>query len=155
VAVDVKAFASLNDSQRKSLGGTPQYLAFKRVIGELVEYYKGRDEQLSVICDDDQQCSPQYYRILNELRHQSRPFRKTIVSLCFADDKHFSPLQASDMIAYLVRTEAERRFHQKEDRTFGGLLQQLASPPSGPPLEMLGGYFGDAEIASLVSKFKL
>jgi hypothetical protein len=154
LAVDVPGFQALNEAQRKAMGGEPHYLAFKRVLGEIVRYYKEPDIRVAVVCDDEQSYSPECYRILNALRSQHHDFQRKVISICFADDDYFVPLQAADMLAYLVRCEAERQFFGKAGHQFGSLFDQLISPPHGKGPTLLGGFFGKEELRSLAAKVK-
>ncbi len=154
VAADVSGFAALSESEKKAMGGEPHYLAFMRVLGEIVNFYKDPNVQLSVVCDDEQSYSPRCYAIMNQIRSKHSEFRRKIVSLCFADDEYFVPLQAADMLAYLVRCEAERQFTGRTDHQFGGLFNQLTDPPRGHGPTLLGGFFGREQLRSLASKVK-
>jgi hypothetical protein len=152
VAVDVSAFNSLSDSQREAMGGNPHYLAFARVIAEIVNYHRDPAFQFSIICDDEQSYSPKCYAIFNKIRSEHSAYRRKLVSLCFADDEYFVPLQAADMFAYLVRCEAERHFLGKTGHQFRCLFEQIANPPRGSKPTLLGGFYGKDQLQSLASK---
>lgn len=152
VAVDVSGFQSLSEAQKKTMGDEPPYLAFVRVMAEIVNYYKDPDFQLSVVCDDEQSYSPECYAILNKIRAKNSDYRRKIVSLCFADDKAFVGLQAADMFAYLTRCEAEHQLLGKAKHQFSPLFEQLAHPPHGKDPILLGGFFGKNELQSLARK---
>jgi hypothetical protein len=154
VAVDVASFNSLTDHQKTAMGGGPHYLAFMRVIAEIVDYHKHPGIQLSVVCDDDQSSSPKCYAIFDKIRSKHPQYRRKIVSLCFADDEYFVPLQAADMFAYLVRREAERHFLGKTDHQFRCLFEQIANPPRGRKPTLLGGFYSKDKLQSLAARVR-
>jgi hypothetical protein len=109
VAVDVDAFQKLPKSVQKTLGGDPHYLAFKCVVFSLLQQVaREPGDTLSFTQDEDQDTFRTCYRWYKRLKMEKADVRAQLISFCVADDKHFPQLQASDLLAALSRTEAER-----------------------------------------------
>jgi hypothetical protein len=129
-AWDVKGFQAMSESARKKLGSVddPYYLAFARGIAELIDYVHD-DDKIALVCDDDKTTAWDCYRHYRGMQAADVEIRRKIVSLGFADDEYFPALQAADMLAYLSRLEAKRRFYG--DRyDFPALFDYLTSGQS-------------------------
>lgn len=113
-AIDVKGFKELNDQSKQGIGSPddPYYLAFARGMVELIDYVQG-DDRISLICDDDKSTAWLCYCHYRAIRRVHLDVRKKIVSLTFATDDYFPALQAADMVAFLSRLEAKRRFYNE------------------------------------------
>jgi hypothetical protein len=111
-ALDVKGFNKLTDEAKKGLGSPddPYYLAFARGLLEIAGYVQGEDK-ISLICDDDIQTAWDCYRHYRAIRRADPDVNSKVASLSFADDEYFPALQAADMVAFLSRLEAKRRFY--------------------------------------------
>lgn len=111
-ALDVKGFNSLTDAAKKGLGSPddPYYLAFARGLLEIVNYVHEND-RVCLICDDDAETAWPCYSHYRAIRRVEPEVRRKTASLSFADDEYFPALQAADMVAFLSRLEAKRRFY--------------------------------------------
>lgn len=111
-ALDVKGFKTLTVEAKRGLGSPddPYYLAFARGLLEIVRYVQGNDK-ISLFCDDDTQTAWDCYRHYRAIRRVETDVNSKLASLCFADDECFPALQAADMVAFLSRLEAKRRFY--------------------------------------------
>jgi hypothetical protein len=111
-AWDVGGFQSLSRGARAALGSPddPYYVAFTRGLIELVDYIQP-DDRIALFCDDDLQTAWDCYRHYRGVKKVDGKGRKLAVLLSFADDEYFPALQAADMVAYLARHEAKRRFY--------------------------------------------
>lgn len=73
-----------------------------------------RDEdKLSLICDDDEGTALNCYRLYRRIKKVLPDLRPKLVSLAFADDEVFVPLQAADFLSSLARLDALRKFHRQ------------------------------------------
>jgi hypothetical protein len=108
----VKGFKTLTVEAKRGLGSPddPYYLAFARGLLEIVRYVQGNDK-ISLFCDDDIQTAWDCYRHYRAIRRVEPDVNSKLASLCFADDDCFPALQAADMVAFLSRLEAKRRFY--------------------------------------------
>lgn len=111
-AWDVEGFNSLSKKARYPLGNVadPFYIAFVRGLAEIIDYVHG-DDRVALICDDDLATAWDCYKYYRGVKAADPAVREKVVSLGFANDDHFVTLQAADMVAYLSRLEAKRRFY--------------------------------------------
>ena len=149
-AWDVEGFRSLSKTARAALGSPedPYHLAFVRGILSLVDYVH-EDSKISVICDDDETTAWDCYRYYRGARRADPKIQKYVVSLSFADDRYFPALQASDMVAWLARLEAKRRFNNIP-YAWAGLLDYLISD-QGPGRVTWYALFADKLTAKKLS----
>jgi hypothetical protein len=110
-ACEVAGFNLLTAKQKKGLGSPndPYYIAFSRGMLEAVDYIHAND-RLSLVCDDDAETAWLCYQHYRGVRRAYSKVRTKTISLSFADDEYFPALQAADMVAFLSRLEAKRRF---------------------------------------------
>ena len=108
IAIDVKAFSGLPSEAKRLLGNDPHFLAFTRAIHEMVKFVPG-DTRISVICDDEEFFADKCLRLYRRLKMTHGETGKRLVSICFADDRAYSAIQAADMISSLLRFEAQRQ----------------------------------------------
>lgn len=110
---DMEGFASIPEKQRKALSDLkdPYHLAFIRGLDEVARY--GRDDQLAIVCDDDEETAWDSYRIYRQLRKPRQAVREKVKSISFADSIAFPALQAADMMSYLGRKEGEFKWRSK------------------------------------------
>ena len=111
-AWDVKGFGKIPSALRVNVGNPddPYYLAFVRHLVELVDYGQN-DDVFSVICDEEPEKALICHAHYNGVRRAHPQIRKKTASLSFANSKHFLPLQAADMAAFLARHEARVGFY--------------------------------------------
>ena len=111
-ALDVKGFNSLTVEAKQGIGSPddPYHLAFTRGLLEIVRYVQANDK-ISLVCDDDLQTAWDCYRHYRAIRRVDSEADSKLASLSFADDEYFPALQAADLIAFLSRLEAKRRFY--------------------------------------------
>ena len=115
VAVDCGAFRGLSEADRISLKD-PYYWAFRQallLIQRCAEqrYPNETDIKFILCCDEEESYAIDCLKIFINLRMVFPDLRKRFVSFGIADDKHFFQLQAADLIASLVRREAECQFY--------------------------------------------
>src|ERR1039458_3091912 len=109
MAVDVAEFKKLPPQDQNLLGKNPHYLAFIRALIEIAAPLQETD-RISVICDDEEETAWHMYQLYRRIKLAWPDARKKLVSVSFADDEVFPPLQASDMVAGLTRLYARREF---------------------------------------------
>jgi hypothetical protein len=95
---------------------------------------------VAITFDEDEEFSIDCYKIISRLRRDHSDIRELVVSISFAVDDVFTPLQAADILAHLTR----QRLTTGQMPT---LLTRLATPESGFILRFDGGELWDeAEI---------
>jgi hypothetical protein len=128
-AWDVQGYNSLSLEAKKLLGGShdPYFLAFIRGMAELAERVN-EDDRISVICDDDIQTAWNSYLHYRSVGKADWKIQKKMVALTFANDRYFPGLQAADMVAFLARHEAVRKFYGIAN-SFQKLFDLLTTDP--------------------------
>jgi hypothetical protein len=110
---DVNGFRTMAQVAQENLGNNPHYASFGVSILDIVQHI-GADDFLSLFCDDDEETSDKVLTFYRKVRIHDRNAKKKLISITFADDKAYAPLQAADMIASLARREAAREFFQQD-----------------------------------------
>ena len=110
---DSQGFALIPEKQRKALAGLkdPYHLEFLRGMEALAQYAPNDD--LSIICDDDQETAWESYCIYRKLRGIRSAVKDKVKSISFADSIAFPGLQAADMLSYLSRKQGEFEWYGK------------------------------------------
>jgi hypothetical protein len=110
VGVEVRLFNTLPEDLKIALGGDPHYLVFKAVVSTLLLHVVGKQgNRMTITCDEDEDTFPACYDWYRKLKGTDSFARRTLVSFATADDKAFSPLQASDLFAGISRAEADSK----------------------------------------------
>jgi hypothetical protein len=91
------------------LGDDPFFTAFLRMLIEVLNLTHPND-RLTFICDDDEQMALPMYKLYRRVKLVDPDARSKLKGLCFADDEYLFALQAADMISFLIRREADKRF---------------------------------------------
>ena len=145
-AIDARAFRALDKSRRDRLCD-PHHSAFRFVLGTLKDELS-RDDQASLICDDEEKYSVECYKIYTRIRSGDHGIRRAFISIGFADDYHFPQLQAADLFAGLSRLEAERRF-LNQTHVIQPVFDHLLKPSPHSRLRAAGYFCGEAELLEL------
>lgn len=109
IALDVDAFKKLPSHYHQFLGDDPFFTAFLRMLIEALNLTHPND-RLTFICDDDEQMALPMYKLYRRVKLVDPDARSKLKGLCFADDEYLFALQAADMISFLIRREADKRF---------------------------------------------
>ena len=131
-AVDAEAFRALTSEQQKDLGNNPHYIAFVRVLLEILEPIS-KEDKLSIICDDEEETAIPMYRLYRKVRLAWRDARERLSSICFSDDQVFAPLQAADMVASLTRLNARQLIHG-DTNLYAPLFEAFSQPEEADQL---------------------
>jgi hypothetical protein len=153
MAVNVDGFKNLSSQDQTLLGTDPHYLAFTRALIDLLEPLQKTD-LLSVICDDEEKTAWPMYTLYRKVKLAWPDARKRLVSLSFADDEVFPPLQAADMIAGLTRLYAKKEFFGEEN-PYQDLFDALGSPDRFDRLwGFKAGLFDVHSLTKMVNSFR-
>ena len=104
----------------------PFYAAFHQgLVGLATGPHVTATDTLTLIYDDAEEYASECLTAYRRLKKLRSDIGDRIVGLCFHDDKHYPPLQAADMFAFVYRLRAEGKLGgiwaevlQKLDRTF-------------------------------------
>lgn len=99
----------------------------KLIMGYLEEIKASEDERkIALIFDDNEQYSKQCYSLLCELKKRVPLMKETVVSISFADDTHYYPLQAADVLSYAACNELKKgQDAWKDSNVFTDLLKDV------------------------------
>jgi hypothetical protein len=105
-AVDCAYYRSMPSEFRQRLTD-PHYLAFEHAVREAVGWSNVANKRhtVGIIVDDDQEYSVECYGLLTKLKLRAPDIKQRVVSICFATDDGYPPLQAADLLAYVTRQE--------------------------------------------------
>jgi Protein of unknown function (DUF3800) len=134
VAIDVREYAALPDEYRGIWGNNPIYTAFARGILEIVRE-SPQDGLILLYCDDEEETALPFYKLYRKIKNQYADARLKLRGISFVDDQFSFPLQATDLVASLVRQEALFRF-RRLPYDFQPLFAALEAQPS--PSEAIG-----------------
>jgi len=113
--LDCSAFRSLPEKDRAFFHDDPTNLTFVQALVAMQRSLSARfpdpDCRVSIVCDENHKYAQQYLSAFHKVRQIHPEFRKTFVSIGFADDSYFVQLQMADFLASVARHEADRLFH--------------------------------------------
>jgi hypothetical protein len=112
-AIDVEAFKKLPSHYYQILGDDPFFTAFLSMVMEVVGDVPAND-QLSFICDDEEEMAIPMYRLYRRVKLIAPAARDKMVAISFADDRYLYGLQAADLVSSLIRREAAKKFFGEE-----------------------------------------
>jgi hypothetical protein len=147
-AVDVEEFKRTPQHFQKAWLHDPQYLAFAKAILVMFDHYSNENDSIALICDDDQEKAMPVYQLFHDIKNKDPRAKRRLPSICFGDDREYPSLQAADLISYLVRLEAERKFHGKVN-PYSELEAELQIHSEENRLKLTGGFWGKAEFEDL------
>lgn len=127
--LDCRAFDKMH--HLKTTVGDPQYLTFEHAIISAVKRVPWGDSNglLGLIVDDDPEKAVDFYKLLGLLRKKEEleHITKRISAICFANDEHYTGIQAADMVAYESRNLM--RTHLPPSELFLRLTRNLTYQP--------------------------
>lgn len=108
----------------------------RELFQKVVQEFLGKLPQASksiigLICDTEQDAADYFRKWLNNLQQRDETSRR-IALLCFGNSKLIHALQLADMMAYLLREEAER-FELRPEQAVNPLLSGMAPIVIGEP----------------------
>jgi hypothetical protein len=151
-AVDIKAYKTAPSIVREAFGDKPDYFAFYETIVRILKHFAlPKNYEVALVHDENDEQSLRFYQMLRKMKLEIPEVKKRITSICFCSDVAHPALQAADLIAYVSRKEADRRFFGK-DYEFKALFDEFESTSaSGKRLNFTGGFFGTENLAALAS----
>jgi hypothetical protein len=127
IAVDVRGFKELPSHFFQFYGNDPIYMAFARMALQVMEFAPDSD-QISMIVDEDEETTLPFYRLYKRVKKVWPGARNKLVGLSFVDDKYLFALQASDLVAGLIRREMAWKV-AKEKNQYRKLFRALIKSP--------------------------
>ncbi|MGA2219442.1 MAG: DUF3800 domain-containing protein [Terracidiphilus sp.] len=108
VAVDCNAFKTLNSDSQKKLGGDSHmmaFLAFMHLLVSTLDQAKTDGivhRKISLVFDTNNEYSSRCLDLFNRQRQNYPEWRQWLSSICFGDDEDHSPIQAADILSWLI-----------------------------------------------------
>lgn len=127
LATDVRAFKKLGHPFFQRYGSDPAFMTFARIAMRVTEFTPD-GSKVSLVCDDDEKTAWRFYRLYKRAKKILPDCRKKLGQIAFADDRYVFGLQASDLVASLVRLEASKEIAGIE-YDYSPLYQQLVANP--------------------------
>lgn len=111
---DTAHFRAMPDSKFKREMRDPLFLGFfglvRHSLGKIDRINKTwASYPFSVIIDDDEQYSMDFYQLLNALKQRFPDMRDRVTAITFGDDRQYPALQMADMLAFESRALALAR----------------------------------------------
>jgi hypothetical protein len=142
VAVKSSAFEASPISFKK-MWGNPIYFSFTRTVMEVLDHAKGNVVVLT--CDEDPATARQMYELYTRLKQIDESARRQLKAISFADDEYVPALQAADLVASLVRSEARKQFFN-ESYAHETLFAALTRSKDSDSLAVVSAAFVDESI---------
>jgi hypothetical protein len=103
VGVDRKAYDAVV-SQGGGKKKSAEVFCFERLLRRTMLALQpwddnGHGHKMALVFDDDERTSMSFYGSLRDLKFNYRELRDEVVSITFANDRFFNPLQAADLLA--------------------------------------------------------
>lgn len=110
IAVNVEAFRRTPEHVKKQIAGgeDPFYFAFLTAITYFINYRHAED-RFAIVFDDDEKTSQNCLSLYRRMKLLGADYR-ALASITFADDQAYMPLQAADLLSYLVRIQCDFEF---------------------------------------------
>jgi hypothetical protein len=105
VAFDAESYRQLPPKFLERFGSDPAFMAFVRLIMCIAEFTPPSDIS-ALVCDDEEVTAWPFYQFYRKVRKVWPPAQKSLRGISFVDDRYFYGVQASDLVASLVRYEA-------------------------------------------------
>jgi len=149
--VDAKAFKELPSDFFRVFGNDPSYMAFVRMLLQLVDFTPDRDG-LVLVCDEDEETAMTFYRLYRRVKKVMPMVKQKLNAISFGDDNTIFAVQAADLVASMVRLDALAR-HDKKKHQYRRLFQALtAAPEKHERLWYCGIAKGDKESLAATAK---
>jgi hypothetical protein len=127
LAVDAKEFKKLPSYFFKTFGNNPAFMAFVRSAMYMTDFTPDNDK-LTLICDDDEETAWEFYRLYRRVKKVWPDARKKFGGIAFVDDRYLFGVQASDLIASIMRLEANLQLNNAK-YDYGPAFQALTAQP--------------------------
>lgn len=105
MATDVEAFKKLPSHFFEIFGTNPSYLTFVRTAMHITEFTP-EQSKVTMICDDDEETALPFFRLYRRVKKVWPDARRKFGGIAFVDDRYLFGVQASDLVAALIRYEA-------------------------------------------------
>ncbi|MGA9510145.1 MAG: DUF3800 domain-containing protein [Candidatus Sulfotelmatobacter sp.] len=126
---DVHVFKKLPQHYFAFFGNDQVYTAFARCILQVLEFTPD-DDRVSLIFDEDEETVVPFYRLYKQVKKKWPEAKQKLAAISFADDddKVLFGLQASDLVASLIRLEMTRKW-KRAKYDYSPLFKALTAPP--------------------------
>ena len=131
VAVDCSAFRTISSKSQAALGGDGHMMAFLAFLHLLTGSLDGAVENVvehrkaSLIFDTNGQYAAPCLELFNRQRQNHPAWKEWLSSICFADDEDHSPLQAADILAWVLNHSLKSSAPRNQSSLSAEQLEQL------------------------------
>ena len=81
---------------------------FESCMRGVINAVKNPNMKVSLCCDSSEEYSTECLKLYLDIRKHEPVMKAKCVSIIFAEDEHYPPIQAADMIAYCIRQHYTR-----------------------------------------------
>lgn len=143
VAIEVAAFKRLPSHYHQIFGDDPFFTSFAATVARILEI-TAKGSKISLICDDEEQTALPMYRLYRRYKKINAVAREKLGAISFADDRFLYGLQAADIVASILRLEANHRFFAA-DYDYSELFGAITKPSreNGEQVLLVEFAFGD------------
>jgi uncharacterized protein DUF3800 len=104
-STDVKAFRELPPHFFQFFGNDPSYMTFVRTALHVTEFTPD-GSKVTMICDDDEETALPFYKLYRRIKKVWPEAHKKFGAIAFVDDRYLFGVQASDLVASILRYQA-------------------------------------------------
>jgi hypothetical protein len=131
VAVDCSAFRTISSKSQAALGGDGHMMAFLAFLHLLTGALDGaaknpvEHRKASLIFDTNGEYAAPCLELFNRQRQNHPAWKEWLSSICFADDEEHSPLQAADILAWVLNQSLKSSAPRSQPSLSAEQLEQL------------------------------
>jgi hypothetical protein len=128
MATDAEAFKKLPPHFFQYFGTTPSFMTFVRTVMHVSEFTPD-GSKVTMICDDDEEIAIPFFKLYRRVKKVWPDARRKFGGIAFVDDRYLFGVQASDLVAALVRLEATEQI-TGEKYDYKSLYEATFAPAS-------------------------
>lgn len=106
LATDAHEFKKLPSHFFEVYGNDPIFMTFVRTVMHVTEFTPDRSK-ISMICDDDEGTALHFFRLYRRVKKVWPDAKRKFGGISFVDDRYLFGVQAADLVASIVRYEAD------------------------------------------------
>lgn len=110
MATDVESFKKLPPLFFQIFGTDPSYMTFVRTAMHITEFTP-ESSKVTMICDDDEETALPFFRLYRRVKKVWPDARRKFGGIAFVDDRYLFGVQASDLVASLMRYGATEQIN--------------------------------------------
>jgi len=145
---EVEGYTSFAQGSKALLGGVdnPFYIQFLRTVLFLTAF--APKENITMMCDEDQDTAWNCYQFYQGVKKAKPEVGRRLAALSFGRAVYFPALQAADMLSFLCREEAKRRWYQ-EPYEYLEFLDYLIGPRGSSSIQWQAAFMNKEDLQKL------